>query len=123
MFWGPVPQVEVLKVGMLDVEFKCFTLQVEAGSFDFLPEFMIAGVGAMARFCLSLSYPLHYVCLFVCFICLMYRSHLIFFELLSEGIILYIVVDLVYRWEEVILGASYITILEQNYPSFSYIVY
>lgn len=115
--------MEVLKVGMLDIGFKCFTLQVEAGSFDFLPDFMIAGVGAMARFCLSLSYPLHYVCLFVCFICPMCRSHLIFFGFLSEGIVLCIVVDLVYPWEEVILGASYVTILEQNSPSFPLIVY
>lgn len=66
MFWGPVPQVEVLKGGMLDIGFKCFTLRVEAGSFDFLPDFMIAGAGAMARFCLSFSYLLHYACLFVC---------------------------------------------------------
>ena len=82
--------------------------------------------GGYGKIFFVLASPTHFtvfVHLFVCFVCLVHRSHLIFFGFLSEGIVLCIVVDLVYPWEGVILGASYVTILEQNSPSFSHIVY
>lgn len=37
MFWWPVSEVEVLKVGALDVRFKPFTFQGEDGSLSSLP--------------------------------------------------------------------------------------
>ena len=40
VFWGPIPQVEVLKVGTLDVGFKPFSPQGEAGSCEFLHDYM-----------------------------------------------------------------------------------
>lgn len=38
------------------------------------------------------------------------------FWIFSEGIVLYVTVDLICLWEEVILGASHIVILHWNHP-------
>ena len=58
----------------------------------------------MARLCLRLSSLFQYG-FFLVFT--MHRSYCIS-EFLSEGIVLYVAVDLVYLWEEVSSGASYL---------------
>ena len=82
----------------------------------------------MARLCLRLSSLFQYG-FFLVFT--MHRSYCIS-EFLSEGIVMYVAVDLVYLWEEVSSGASYISILIwnlmnllfiiMNYPSLSLII-
>lgn len=83
VFWGMITNMEVLKVGSLDIGSKPFTPQGEAGGCEFPPTCVaIPGVRLIPRVCLSFSYPfplgyflLHPLC----------RSHLANFWIFSRG--------------------------------------
>ena len=75
------------------------------------------GGGVLLRLCLNLfnSMWFLFVCLFVSHpTC---RRPCLVFGFVSEVIVLYAAVEFVYPWEEVISGASYVTILNQKLRS------
>lgn len=85
MFWGPISQVVVLKIGAQDVVSKPFTPLEKTGSCKFLPNCvsLAARVGVMVRLCLSL---------FTCFSVVFFsfaqwcRSHSVS-GFISEGVV------------------------------------
>lgn len=106
--------MEVLKIGVLDVGSKTFTLHGEAIIVNSLPCMYVAvlGVGFMVRVCLSLSYPFD-VGFFSFALCVVVTQLVSGFP--SEGLILCLAVDSVYLCEEVNSRASYVTSLDQNW--------
>lgn len=60
MFWKPIPQVEVLKVGVLDFGSKPFTPQGRAGSWELPFNCMALGQGwVLWQKCIA-TYPIHF---------------------------------------------------------------
>lgn len=110
MFWGPISQVVVLKLGHRI--WGPSLLWKNLGAVNSLPVvFCCSRYGFRAKLCLSLFYL--FWCVFFFLICPICRSHSVS-RFLSEGFVPHLAVDLGYIWEEVISVPSYITILNQH---------
>lgn len=97
MFWGHIPQMEVLEVGAPDVGSKTFSFQEEAGSCSFPPRYVAnQELFFMVRLFLSLSSS--FLMNFISFTQWVGVTQLVS-VFLSKGMFPYVAVDLVCPWE------------------------
>lgn len=108
-FWRPIPQVEVLKVGTLDVESKPFTSQEEAVCH--------CTRGGVYSEIVSAS-STHFNVGFFSFSWRVGATYLVS-GFPPEGPVLCVAVDLVCPRKELSSGASYIVVFDQTLNSFS----
>lgn len=114
MFWGLISQVQILKVGMSNKDFKAY---IPREKLQFLSPFLIVGHLATGWvYGKNVSQPFLPALMFL-FVYLSDKlvTLLVFgVFIFSEEIVPYVAVDSVYLWKEMNSGSSYIGILNQN---------
>lgn len=113
MFWASVLEVEVLKIGMLDVGSKSFTPQGETGNCGFLLNCMLlCQEWGLWQACVS-AFPTHFHVGLSCSPNVQESSE----GILSERILSCVAADSVCLWEKVYSASSEVAMLDQNSPS------
>lgn len=107
MFWGPIPQVEVLKAKGINMGPNP-SLREKLGVLGYM---LCQEWGFMVRVCISVSYSCQSG--FFSFIECVGVIQLVS-GFLTDGIVQCIAVDLMYPWEEVSSGAFNVAILDWN---------